>query len=877
MALPDTGMSAVIALHASLFQKRAEIVFKNQSSALCIPEIRIELDPENPDGAELTIFDIVIRPDDLRFRRREDRSLVAYNLSISLRLFGSTHQFTAELLMALDGQITGNEQRTITLELSFEELRLIDPQPIPPEFHGEVEAIVQGKLEAFLADFSASMPLDAVLPDGAELEPDVLFNVISWNETSSIGYTLLIGVSCDLDTGVDTDLFDAFDEDLLSDTPNDWMMQIDSELLRRRVLTTLAQVDVREQDELGNENPNGIDNWTATTSVRALWSGDPINIQVHGQSEYILEHYDEHPIWFVFEGTYDTGQSISLNAYAVGYADFAVNEEEGALEAIPHIIAAGWGFINLPVEQPEPQWLTSTTIADNLRIDSLDFDADRLTVKGIDDHEGLAGYPLLFWPDSLDIIYSPPHETGSPCHAAQATGELLEDAVIKRPGFRNDGGAPLFVCGLSMVDDPDGLFHLTTTDNEPLHFPVRIDPGQLWQYMIHYNAPDYETHSATVQVITSDYDHTRIPIPVTARRDPDPEFIEVSDPLGILCLREPDLVPAEWLDWATNILVHINDFTTDPPPDNVYAEITLGGLSPSTVIQVFDEARRPAAYSMAVGSMQALSVPLGDAAAFEYDRSMRSRKARMRIRFSRPEKVFPIPQKAPFLGHSLDRGLLYAHFEDGIYLYGLDELHTRRGAHPISHIPVEEGVNMHVRNRILTVQSRRNLKIYRCDDPYRPGWMKDIELPENAGSALWQDRLFLFFKDHVRVYRFRREKELEWIGDVPTALQYEAILPWRNQVAFLGSKGGMIVPGVSSDELRAGKPLATDALPAPLRPLTHADARSTIHWPHHEVLIQKDGAGELAIFKKHPFRMKFDKQALRESLEKWIKGDVSLL
>jgi hypothetical protein len=160
-----------------------------------------------------------------------------------------------------------------------------------------LDATVRAIVEPLLGDVIAPIPLGNILPDGASLVSPIPLKMIP--AFGPNGSTLLIGLEVDIDIGVNRNRFrDDFATDLLAGGTADWRLEIDSELVRQRAAAVLAGLDLTENAPDGS----GIANWVATTSTGVLWSGDPITIQTHGQSGYILAHYDEHPLWFVVEG-----------------------------------------------------------------------------------------------------------------------------------------------------------------------------------------------------------------------------------------------------------------------------------------------------------------------------------------------------------------------------------------------------------------------------------------------------------------------------------------------------------------------------------------------------------------------------------------------
>lgn len=810
MALPESGMSMVLAVHANIFFRRAEGQIKTAQAANCIEDL---------DVNGLTISEIRMRPSSARFRVEGAQVLLSVVVTLRAR-FILPIEVQGNLHLVLDAHPAGPNSRLLELHLSYERFTL-DTDIMAPEQAEVLDHTVRAMIEPLLGDVVAPISFDGILPAGVSLVSPVLLKMIP--EFGQNGSTLLFGIEVDGDIGVNRNRFrDTFSVDMLAESAADWRLEIDSELVRQRAEATLASLDLTENAPDGQ----GIPNWVATTSTGVLWSGDPITLQTHGQASYILANYAEHPLWFVVEGFYNTGLSVALESRAVGHADLLVDPVAAQVLVDPHIFHAGWLFFEIPLEdQPAPTPIMNTALGGELTIQGLGFDVNRLNVIGLDVHPGMPGEPNLHTVPELLVNFKP-REPGNLCKFSPGQGEMRPDGtVVARSGLANTGDAPLWICSVE-IGTGDPVFSVRgeaadlTADIE-LQLPARVDPGNVLRFMVLMQAPDgdHEEHQTELIVRSNDFERPVVKIPVRGRKHPSSGLAGMLHALdhehrNLLCLGRPDLLlPPDWFDLFTGLVRNIGNLVTDRLPQDALIDLTMAGLPISDGIIVRDQRGRPIGLTSAVGGLHQLSVPV--------NRPMQLRFEHVGGRNAGVDKVtLALSQLEPFFSYRaqgkpgtalIAGGLLFAAFDDGIHLVPLG----RNRASAILQLPAPTA--MDAAAGWLFVRSEEGVELVDISDPNAPRYIKTIAVSREGTFRALPRRLLVMERSGVRVYSLAPGALPVWQGEIETAGPFSLVAPWHQGVALLGASGGLISASLEIGDLARAKYTKLGLLPPMLR------------------------------------------------------------
>jgi hypothetical protein len=811
MPLPGSGMSMVLAVDVGVLRRRAEAALKAAATIGCIPDVT---------HGPLTLGSPRVRTGSATFETDDDRVLFVLDVTLRADPLGTAVVLSsdARLRLEIGAEPAGVGDRQVAIGVSYDRFELGEGS-FPPEAGPAFDALVAQLLEPQLGALAITVPFGDALPDGAAITAPVEVKVAAGAPATS-GSTLLFGLAVDADPGTDPVGFHDWTADPLAQVTADWRAEIDSGLVRDRAAEVLAELD------LTDGSPGGIDSWLMTTSTAMLWSGDPITVQTHGQTDVILAGYPQHPLWFVVEGLYATGWPIALSVFAVGHADLVVDPDAGELLVVPHIFHAGWLAFRIVVEdQPDPMPMMATDLGGGLVLDGLTFDPHRLVLLGRDDHHGEPGGGKLVVPAEI-VTEHRQQVSGGLCKKITSIGTIRADGtVVTATGVGNTGTAPLWVCGVDVpAGGPFSVVQGQAADpagDTALALPAWIAPGGSLSFLVlmQVGVDDHDEHQTTLHVRCDDFDTPRATVPVRGRRHA-PDGLALTngqhDQLHgeLLCLGRPErLDPREWFDVFAGMVRGIDRLIDVTRPVDTFVDISVRGFGVDGAIVVRDGRGAAVALTNVIGGLHHLTVPL-------------DRPEQLRFAWSGDRRVglgdvrMVIGVLEPVAEHDLDHppttvtdadGVLFAASDGGVRLWAL------RDDGPTGFVRVPGVQAIDAAGGMLVVRTEDRLELYDVRDPQVPRRAGTIPLGARSSFRLLPGHLVVMDDERVRVHRVTADGGSNGDAEVAVTSPLSLLVPWHAGVAVLGAHDGLLLGGLGPAELASGRAVPRDRLPEALR------------------------------------------------------------
>ena len=859
MALPDSGMSIVMAVSSNIFKRRTEEAIKNSQDFACIYK-------EMDDGTRIRV-PVVIALDTfepVRFKLVDSEPCLQLNIYLKQIGFEDASGKLGEVLIGIVPTLS-TDGRSVSLVLSYKTVIVRD---LPLIFLDELDTYLREELPAILDNINQPISLDGVLPSGTEnteqsrfVEP-ALIKMIP--EFGIIGSTLLIGLECTMDTGVNRKQFtDNFNTDLLAETALDWTLQIDKGLFTAKASEIVMEIDISEQDS----------NWDKTTGVNVFWSEDDLDIiKTHGTQQKIEDLYLVHPLWFVIEGCYDLGYGFPVPSHIVGFVDFKVEPGSNQLVVYPTIIKAGSGVLPFPNPEMDPLPI-ETDISKGLFVDNTDFDSQRFVILGGDDHPGLMGIPTLWYHSSLRLDYIPAEDRGL-CLFSLPTGRLnKEGKVIKKSTFRNEGDAPLWICNITIAGGAT-TFEVKTETETPLEYPIMIPAGQEYRFAVLMQADHGVEQQGSMQIHSNDYDNPIVNITLAGLNQGPAEMIVFGEYGELLCIRKPDLIPPQdWFDIFADFVPDIGKYTQSTPAEGHFAEITILSEKDSTFAAI--DHGELITYSMQINDCCHLTLPA------ENNRSMTLQPNEAASR-SMNEFQIHISQ-SEVLGHYKsdnkpldvvsDSQFAYVLHNEGVDVLRMEETETKQKSinqlEVVSKIEHNNISKIDLSNNTLFLSVKGAIKLYDINNPFDPVESARLNNPGDGQYAIHEDKLFVVINKSIHAYRIKNQQSPQWLTEIRLASNVTQIGGYGKVMAFSNDLGAYLVNTNNLNTKTKAKFTTKEDLGDKYLLVKKWDQKKSsrineIPLPIEPYFVKSDNKLGLIFYKRTKSNIKFDQKAVRK-------------
>jgi hypothetical protein len=477
----------------------------------------------------------------------------------------------------------------------------------------------------------------------------------------------------------------------------------------------------------------------------------------------------------------------------------------------PHIFHAGWLFFKIPLEdQPAPVPIMNTAVGEGLMIQGLGFDANRLSVIGIDEHPGMPGDPTLHTVPELLVNFKP-LEPGHLCKFSPAQGEIRPDGtVVARSGLANTGNAPLWICRIEIgADDPAFSVRgeaADPADDTDLQLPARVDPGNALRFLVLMQVPDgdHEEHQTELIVRSNDFDRPLVTIPISGRKHPSTGVAGMTEMLdrehrNLLCVGKPELLDRrEWFDVTMGMVRSIRELVNELIPEDTVINLTMTGIPVDNGVIVRDQRGQPVGLTSAVGGLHQLTVPLDqpEQLQFEHVGGRDQGLDKVILALGQLEPAFSYKGPGKPIAALEAGGLLFAAFEDCVHIVPLD----RDKASAI--LPLSAPAAINAASGWLFLRNEKGVELIDVGDPDAPRNIKTIAIAREGDFRALPRHLLIIERSSIRVYGLAPGALPVWQGEIGAPDPLSLVTTWQRGVAILGESGG-------SDLLTSGEFVTT--------------------------------------------------------------------
>lgn len=867
--LPNAKMNAVLQISSRVFGKRAEVVIKESSEASCLEDMTL-----------LNITELAIEPRGEHFARNDDDQVcLVIELGVRGNVAGTVRETTGELRLVIVAESDPASANRLTINISFEydhfELALSIPG-LGSELDDEIRVAIEPLLDSIIP-----VRLQDVFGTNMVLEGEPELTIVGGNNQSSP--TLSIGLEISEGESVDRNHFrTSYNQNLLQPAFGyDWALQIESNLMRKKVAEEFLAINVSQVVDI----PNG--KWVRTKWRKVCWSGECRDWDYHGWENYVNTHYTEHPIWLACAGRIEVekwGVSLGIPVYWLAWANIDVTGDNLMFD--PYVFEADarnlLGYL-IPAQafDIDPIEIGQARFSDDFIINSIAFSTDDLTAYGRDEAEGLPGRAEIEVPQDVAVnllidyvIYT---SGGKICPDGYPIklGILEDGVVVSHFDIVNRGEAPLWICSVEIVQDTDNVFDVRL----PNPVPMTVQPGDSFTIDVLMDPPpgDHSTHYGSIEIRSNDFNQPRVIIPVHGVK-----MEEMERPPGSgQCFELPQEFSYEILeaiyelvyghiriDIPGIIIPSLPEPEPGPCPEcGYYLDIAISGSWPQLQSEVFDPSRDLLERSRSIGNVHFLSIPLSPPERLEFSIKPACVKGpgTMRIRISRVIMIGQWKSELPVTQIAAEREFVHVVTEAG---FDTVNIHDPTNPIRISNIDLKLCREVKTRDGYLYALTGRGLEIFDINDPYNPFLAHTIVTGRASCFEFVGKKLVVYEPKKLRVYQVREGATPIWLNEFQSKEEIRGAYKIGRAFVLDVKDGAYVFRSFDSQELALAKPFAMKKIEKmfpDIEGIIRETDRPLKYVLHDEYLliVPKDRKG-FAILRKNPIQYKFRLEAIEK-------------
>ena len=763
MALPDSAMSSVFAIDASLIANPIASALSEQPEFGCPPVPNLGVTGMTVEsvcvrvlaGARFVPFRGGVAFDQpLRVSICTDVTIPILNIPVgALQLDCEVH-----VMLAVTATTTGTPWG-LALGLTYpatpnpagDQLEVTCETVEDPE-RTQIENAVRASLDTLLRN--VPIPAPAPIALGTFLTSQTAAGPVGLviTDTSEVGSTLLVGVSFTGDADASLATFQGSFDPLSFAASTEWAFEIDQAAMLAEVRSIAgpggAAIPGLPALLTGTL---GLAGATVTTGTPAFfWTGGtiPIRVPLTGAAPVLVDPVDaaeitllfnDHPVWFIADINVTSTWGLAVRSgYVIGHIDINLTDEGGLL-IDPKVSRVRYLGVTLPLSATQLPTTSIPPFPEPTRMTDVSYDTARLRMLGLDDTPVYGGSPEIEVIPKMSIS-----NRSGPCGSGISFSDELSETLF----IQNQGGSPLWICDIEI--DPPGDFSLSHAEegNEPFAIPA----GGWLPVEVTLEASGYAEHTAILRIRNSDCTQNPAEVELVGERATDAELQLMHE----TCLdgfpQEPEGFWEDFQDLLNRAHRELEPpgHEVDPPErDIMVVDALVRGLEEGALF-VTDEHTRATLVQRHMAGGHLVSLPIGVASAPEFGISKTTWRTspHLNLRIHHAEVRGAVETKQAILELATDGPLVLGRFEeDSAAAFVVDTSLAVRAAGTLKVDGRPDAVG--VRGRIGWVLGQEQITVFDLGDPDAPVRSTEARIPRDAAVYATQDGYVAVRKDGV--------------------------------------------------------------------------------------------------------------------------------